>query len=70
MKQNISCTEGKARKPLTAAEVRRLIKGDDKFRLKQERKAFMAWWMTYDDRDEGSLKAAWNAWKRRAGFKA
>ena len=37
-------------------------------RLSRERKAFMLWWSNYDDRDAASLKAAWNAWKRRAGL--
>lgn len=51
---------------MTGKQVRAAIKRDDRERLKRERTAFMSWWMTYDDRDEGSLKAAWNAWKKRA----
>jgi len=53
---------------MTGKQVREAIKRDDRYRLARERKTFMAWWMTYDDREAGSLKVAWNAWKRRAGL--
>jgi len=58
-----------ARGRLTGAQVRAAIERDNKNKLRRERKAFLEWWMTYNDLDESSMKAAWNSWKRRAGFK-
>ena len=53
---------------MTAAQVRKAIKEDNAYRLKQEEKRFLAWWATYDDRVDRCRHAAWEAWRMRAGL--
>lgn len=60
-----------AKRKLSGSSIRKLIEQDDRRKLIEERKRFMNWWRTLDNKLEMSLlKAAWEAWKARAGVKA
>lgn len=55
---------------MTGKQVRKAIKRDDEQRFNRERLRFFAWWQSQQNREQMSLlKAAWEAWKERAGIK-